>query len=142
MSSLNTIYLCEPPALDRLTKLFAQGLGAKPEVYMILDLMRIAAVTPDRIPIKLLIIKGLTPLLTTRQYSDPQTAIALFKEALRKISRDATILVEASKVTWTPTKRSEAIVDGIALPIESIDVEQTLKQQADYNVKNFIKLRL
>jgi len=141
MSSLNTIYLCEPPALDRLTKLFAQGLGTKPEVYMILDLMRTAAATPNRIPIKLLIIKGLTSLLTS-QYSDPQTAITLFKEALRKISRDATILVEANKITWTPTNRSEATVDGITLPIESIDMEQTLKQQADYNVKNFIKLRL
>jgi hypothetical protein len=140
MSSLNTIYLCEPPALDRLTKLFTPSLG-KPEEHTILDLMRATAATPNRLPIKFLVIKGLTPLLTS-QYSHPETAITLFKEALRKISRDATILVEANKITWTPTNRSQVTVDGTTIPIESIDIEQTLKHQTDYNIKNFIKIRL
>jgi len=141
MSSLNTIYLCEPQALDRLTRLFSQGLNTKPEEVMILDLMRTTAATPNRIQYRFLIIKGLTPLLTS-PYSDPQTAITLFKEALRKISRDATILVEADKITWTPTNRSQVTVDGTTLPIESIDVEQTLKHQTDYNLKNLVKIRL
>ncbi len=141
MSSLNTIYLCEPEALDRLVKLFAQGLDAEPEDHPVIDLMRTAAASPNRLSIKLLIIRGLTPLLTG-PYTDPQTAITLFKEALRKVSRDAIILVEVNKVAWNPTNRSGVTIDGITLPIESLDLEQTLKHQADYNLKNFIKLRL
>lgn len=141
MSSLNTIYLCEPEALNKLAKLFAQGLDVEPEEHPIIDLMRTATTAPNRIPVKLLIIRGLTPLLTS-PYTDARTAITLFKEALRKISRDATILVEANKVVWTPTSRSEVAVDEIPLSIESIDLEQTLKLQTDYNIKNYIKLRL
>lgn len=141
MSSLNTIYLCEPEALDRLTKLFTQGLNVEPEERYIIDFMRTAAIALNRLPIKLLIIRGLTPLLTS-PHTDHQTAITLFKEALRNVSRDAITLVEANEVVWTPTNRSEVVVDGITLPIESLDLEQTLKQQADYNLKNFAKLRL
>ena len=106
-----------------------------------MDLMRTTAAIPDRLQKKFLVIKGLTPLLAS-QYSDPQTAITLFKEALRKISRDATILVEANRIGWNPTNRSQVTVDGTIIPVESIDIEQTLKNQTDYNIKNFVKLRL
>ena len=141
MSSLNTIYLCEPESLNKLARLYSKGLNVEPEEETIIDLMRKAAESPDRLPKKLLIIRGLTPFLTS-QYTEPQTAITLFKEALRKISRDATILVEADKITWNPTDRSEVKINGITLPIESLDIEQTLKQQVDYRLGNFIKLRL
>jgi hypothetical protein len=40
--------------------------------------------------------------LLTSQYSDHQMAITLFKEALRKIRRDATVLVEANRLNRTP----------------------------------------
>jgi hypothetical protein len=133
--------LCEPEPLNKLSKLFSEGLRVEPEEYAIVDFMRQATLALNRIPMKLLVIRGLTPFLTS-QYSDPQTAVTLFKESLRKISRDATILVEIDELAWNPTDRSGVKINGAVLSIESLDFEQTLKLQNDYCLGNFIKIRL
>jgi len=141
MSSLATAYFCEPEALQGLTQLFAQSLGAKPEERRILDFMRHARVSTSKIKAPLLVIRGLSSLLTG-EYGDPHLAIDLFRECLRKVSRETLLLIEAKKISWTPASRGEITLNGIKLPVSSIDVEDTLKIQEEYNIRNFVKTSL
>jgi hypothetical protein len=141
MSSLTTAYLCEPEALQSLTELFARSLKAKPEEWRIIEFMRCAVASPNRIKIPFLVLKGLSRLLAS-EYADPQLAINLLRECLRKVSRETLLLIEAKKLAWNPTNRGEVLLDGVRLPVSSIDVEDTLKLQEEYNLKGFVKVRL
>jgi hypothetical protein len=69
-------------------------------------------------------------------------AINLLREGLRKIGRETTLLIEAKKVSWSPTSRSEVVLDGIRLPVSSIEIEDTLRLQGEYGIKAFVKARL
>jgi hypothetical protein len=141
MSSLATAYFCESEALQALTQLFAKSLKTKPEERRILDFMRYAAASPNRIKAPFLVLRGLSSLLTS-EYADPQLAINLFRESLRKVSRETLLLIEAKKVSWNPTSRSEVTLNGVRLPVSSIDVEETLKLQEEYSLRGFVKARL
>jgi len=141
MSSLATAYFCEPEALQSLTQLFAKSLKTRPEERRILDFMRTAAASPGRITAPLLVLRGLSGLLAT-EYTDPQLAINLLRECFKKVSRETPLLVEVKKVSWSPTSRGEITLDGIRLPVSSIDVEDTLRLQEEYDIRNFVKARL
>jgi hypothetical protein len=141
MSSLGTAFFCEPEALQTLTQLFAKSLGVKTEELRILEFLRYAAASPGRIRATLLVLRGLSPFIASA-YTEPRMAINLLREGLRKIGRETTLLIEAKKVSWSPTSRSDVVLDGIRLPVSSIEVEDTLRLQGEYGIKAFVKARL
>ena len=142
MSSLATAYFCEPEALQSLAQLFARSLKAKPEERTILDFMRYAAASPNRIKAPLLVLRGLSSLLAS-EYAEPQLAVNLLRESLRKVSRDSLLLIEVGKVAWTPTSRGEVTVDEIRIPVSSLEIENTLKLQEEYGIfRSFVIARL
>ncbi len=58
-----------------------------------------------------------------------------------RVSRETTRLIEARKIAWSPASRGEVTLDGIRLPVSSIDVEDTLRLQQEYVVRGFVKAR-
>ncbi len=141
MSSLVTVYFCDSEALKSLAQLFEKSLKAEREERRILDFMRYSMASPGRIKAPLLVVKGLDSLLTG-EYVDPRLALDLLRVCLKKVGRDTLLLIEAKRVDWTPTNRGEVVLDGVRLPVSSIDVEDTLRLQEEYNIRNFVKASL
>ena len=97
----------------------------------ILEFMREAAASPRRLNYKVLIITGLGDLLKP-EYTDTDTSVSLFREALRNLSRDTTLLVQVRELHWSSGRRNQVNIDDTTLHISDIDIETTLKLQTEY----------
>lgn len=141
MSSLGTAFFCEPEALQGLMQIFARSSKAKPEERRILEFLRYAVASPGRIRAPLLVVRGLGSLIAS-EYTEPRMAVNLLREGLRKVGRETLLLIEAKKVSWSPTSRGEIVLDGVRLPVSSIEVEDTLRLQEEFGLRGFVKARL
>jgi len=117
MSSIATAYICEEEALEDLTKLFNSIKKTEPVRRKILEFMREAHQSENRLSYDILIITGLSDLLESK-YTDADP-ITLLKECLRKLSRDTILLIQVRSLGWTPTKRGEITVDGRSIDREN-----------------------
>lgn len=131
MSSLMTAYICGEGALDELVTLFKRTQRVEPVRMRILEFMREAAASPTRLRYGILIISGLSKLLKA-EYIGDEDPIALFKEALRNLSRETTLLVQVGDVRWSPGKRNQITIDGHPMPVSDIDIETTMKLKTEY----------
>jgi hypothetical protein len=141
MSSLATAYICESKALQELIELFTKSLKTEPAEWRILEFMRLAAASPNRLKVPFVVLVGLSRLLAS-EYTDAQLAINLLKECLRKVGRETILLIGVEKLSWSPASRGQILLEGIRVPVSSIDVEDTLKLQKEYSLKGFVKVRL
>jgi hypothetical protein len=137
MSSLATAYICEEKALDDLANLFAKSLKTHPTRKKILEFMREAAKAPNRTPYGILILTGLSDLINTK-YCNSNIALSLFKESLKKVSRDTILLVQVKNVEWSPTARHQVSIDRKIVPVSDLDLETTLRLQRQQKIRNFI----
>lgn len=130
MSSLVTAYICEEDALNELIQIFKKTEKTAPVKKKILEFMREAASSPARLNYGILVITGLSELLKA-PYGGEDT-IPRFREALRNLSRETTLLVQVREVKWMPAKRSQITVDGVIIHVSDIDVDTTLKLEKEY----------
>lgn len=140
MSSLVTVYFCEPDAFDTLTRLFTRALKVKPLERKIIEFMRKATAT-GRYKCELLIVKGLSKLLNSN-YCDNGMVVSMLRESLKKVNREGYVLIEANHVSWAPSSRYEITIDGVKMPVADLDIGKTLQLQEDYDIKNFIIAKL
>jgi len=130
MSSVATAYICEEDALEDLTNLFTSTKKTEPIILKILEFMREAHQSATRLNYDFLLITGLTELLKSK-YTDADP-LTLFKESLRKLSRDTTLLIKVKSLKWTPTKQGEITIDGRTMKISEIDYETTMNLQKEH----------
>jgi hypothetical protein len=131
MSSLATAYICEEEAIDALASLFKRIQKAEPVRMRILEFMREAANSSTRLRYGILIVSGLSQLLKSK-YVGEEDPITLFKEALRNLSRETTLLIQVRSIEWKPGRRSQITIDGIPMPVSDIDIETTIKLRTEY----------
>lgn len=130
MSSIATAYICEEEALEDLTNLFKSTKKTEPVRRKILEFMREAHQSENRLSYDILILTGLSDLLESK-YTDADP-ITLLKESLRNLSRDTILLIQVRTLRWTPTRRGEITVDGKPMKISDIDYETTMKLQKEH----------
>jgi len=130
MSSIATAYICEEEALEDLVRLLRKMKRSEPVSLNILEFLRLAHRSVGRLEYDFLVITGLSPLLASN-YTDIDP-IPLLKEALRKLSRDATILIPVNRLRWAPTRRHEITVDNRTIKISEIDYETTMNLQNEH----------
>jgi hypothetical protein len=66
---------------------YGKSLRIKPEEWRVLDFMRTAMASQGRMKAQMIIIRGLSDLITSK-YSDHQTAIRLFRDSMRRVGRE------------------------------------------------------
>ena len=130
MSSLATAYICEEEAAEDLAELFGKINKVTPVRMKVLEFMRRAFSSPKRIHHDVLLISGLSDLLTSK-YVDANP-LMLFRESLRNLSRDTTLLIQVRNLKWSPTDRGHVDVDGVPFHVSDLDIETTTKLQEEH----------
>jgi len=130
MSSIATAYICEEDALEDLVRLLRRLKRSEPVKRRVIEFLREAYMSEGKLEYEFLIITGLSHLLASNQGgTDP---VPLLKEALRKLRRDATILIPVNRLRWAPTRRHEITVDDRTIKISEIDYETTMNLQTEH----------
>lgn len=130
MSSIATAYICEEGALDDLLSLFRRTKKAEPVKMKVLEFMRIANRSAQKIKYDILLITGLSDLIKS-EYADANPFM-MFRESLRNLSRDTTLLIRVESLKWSPTKQGEVTIDGVVMGVSEIDIETTLRLQTEH----------
>jgi len=130
MSSLATAYICEEEAAEDLAELLAKIKKATPVRMKILEFMRKAHRSPTRIHHDILLISGLSDLITSK-YLDANP-LMLFRESLRNLSRDTVLIIQVRNLKWSPTNRGHIDLDGIPFHISDLDIETTTQLQEEH----------
>ena len=140
MSSLITAYICEEDIVEEVIKLFKRTLKVEPKRMKILEFMREAAASTEPLKYPLLIIEGLSELLTSK-YSEPEVATTLLRETIRKLSRDSNTIIKVKKLRWTPGKRDQIQINGTTLKVSEIDIQTTMTLRREHLGKRQKKKR-
>lgn len=130
MSTVATVYLCEEEAAEELLAMFTRPSKVEPRRLKALQLFREAHRATSHLDYPLLVVEGLSELLASR-YSDADPWV-LLRESLRKVSRDALIIITVKELKWSPTKQGEVQIDGNRVNVSEIDLETTLNLQAEH----------
>jgi len=130
MSTVATVYLCEEEAAEDLLALFAKSKKVAPQRVKALQLFREAHRSANRLDYDFLVVEGLSELLSSG-YTDADPWV-LLRESLRKVSRDALIMIMVKELRWSPTKMSEISVDGRQENVSEIDLETTVNLQTEH----------
>jgi len=130
MSSVATAYICEDEALEDLVRLLRSMKRSDPVTMKILEFLRKAHRSEAKLEYNFLIITGLSDLLASK-YTDIDP-LPLLKEALRKLTRDAALIIPVKSLRWAPTRRHEITVDGRTVKISEIDYETTMNLQKEH----------
>ena len=129
MSTIATAYICEEGAVEPLINLFRNTKG-EPVKMKVLQFIRKANQSPTKINHPILLITGLSGLINS-EYKDANPFM-MFREALRKLSRDTTLMIQVESLMWSPTKQGEVSIDGVTMGVSEIDIDTTLRLQTEH----------
>ena len=130
MSSVATAYFCEEGAVEALIDLFRKTQKAEPVKMKVLEFMRKANRSPQKIRYNILLITGLSDLVKS-EYADANPFM-MFRESLRNLSRGTTLIIQVESLKWSPTKQGEVTIDGVAMGVSEIDIDTTMRLQTEH----------
>ena len=133
MSSLATVFLAEDDALKELTSYWERVKSDKATQMKIIEFLREAIQSIDKLNPSILVITGLSTLLEETSLSETDPVNQL-RAALRNVSREATVLIQVEGLTWNPMKRNAVTVKN-----HEIHVSEVLTQDT-YNLGEYIKI--
>jgi len=124
MSTLTSAIFAEQDALQELTKLYEDTLHAKAERKKIVEFMREAHRSEDKLRPTILVLAGL-PRILDSPYTQDAEPIPLLLTAIRKLSRETILLIHADRLEWSPSNRTAITADGRTIPVSEIDIPAT-----------------
>jgi len=131
MSSLATAYICEGGVIEDLCDLFRRTLKTEPVKMKVMEFLRESATSPTPLNYRVLGITGLSDLLNA-EYAKEGDPFTLFRESLKKLNRDTTLLVQVKELGWSPTRRDQISIDGKTFHVSDIDMETTVRIQNEH----------
>jgi len=133
MSSLATAFLAENDALRELTAYWERAKGEIATHMTIIEFLRATAQSKTRLSPPILVISGLPSLLKPEQ-TEENDPINHLRDALHKLSRESTILIQVEDLDWDPPPRPSVRIQGHKVVVSEVLAQDT------YNLRDHIKI--
>ncbi|MGD0804695.1 MAG: hypothetical protein ABSA11_11560 [Candidatus Bathyarchaeia archaeon] len=106
------------------TKLFEDAHHVKAERMRIIEFMRVASQSSCKLNPTILVLTGLPNLLNS-PYTEDTDPIPLLHSALLNLSRETILIINADRLEWSPSNRTDISAKGRTIPVSEIDIQGT-----------------
>ncbi len=138
LSSVVTVYFSEPKPLEVMKDFFSKGIKGSLHELKPLEVMR-KVYRDEKMEFEgLVIVRNVSKLLQGK-YSSTEI-IPLLRKALRILGSGPLLLIEVSKLSWSPSNLTKIRIDGIDFPVSSIRVDETysIAEELDLDRRRFV----